>query len=171
MPARRYRVSIGDRTLEVEVDSRGDTPTVTLDGERLPAEMLPADASGLRRLRIGERVYELLLVQSADRVALALEGVSLEVGVEDERAARLAQFGGGPARAGGREVIAAPMPGLVVRVNVEPGRAVTAGESLVVLQAMKMENELASPRDGTVKAVAVEPGQAVEQGQVLVELE
>jgi biotin carboxyl carrier protein len=63
------------------------------------------------------------------------------------------------------------MPGLVVRVNVEPGRAVTAGESLVVLQAMKMENELASPRDGTVKAVAVEPGQAVEQGQVLVELE
>jgi biotin carboxyl carrier protein len=97
--------------------------------------------------------------------------VSLDVGVEDERAARLAQFSGRAARAAGREVIAAPMPGLVVRVNVEAGQAVTAGESLVVLQAMKMENELASPRGGTVKAVVVEPGQAVEPGQVLVELD
>jgi biotin carboxyl carrier protein len=171
MPARRYRISIGDRTLEVEVEDRGGPTTVAIDGERLSAELLPADASGLRRLRVGERVYELILAQSADRAALALEGVSLDVGVEDERAARLAQFSSRASRAAGREVIAAPMPGLVVRVNAEPGQAVAAGESLVVLQAMKMENELASPRDGSVKAVVVEPGQAVEVGQVLVELD
>ena len=78
MPARRYRVSIGDRTFEVEVDSRGDTTTVTLDGQRLPADLLPADASGLRRLRVGERVYELLLAQSSDWAFLMKTGTARE---------------------------------------------------------------------------------------------
>jgi biotin carboxyl carrier protein len=63
------------------------------------------------------------------------------------------------------------MPGLVLSVSVELGQYVGSGQSLIVLQAMKMENELGSPRDGTVKAVNVQPGQAVDQGQVLIELE
>jgi biotin carboxyl carrier protein len=97
--------------------------------------------------------------------------VSLEVQIQDERAAALARFGGGVARAHGQERISAPMPGLVVGVNVSPGQIVRAGDSLVILQAMKMENELASPRDGIVASIAVQAGQAVEQGQTLVELE
>jgi biotin carboxyl carrier protein len=62
------------------------------------------------------------------------------------------------------------MPGLVVRVLVEPGQTVGAGAGLVVLEAMKMENELKSPRAGVVDTVAARPGQAVEKGQVLVTL-
>jgi biotin carboxyl carrier protein len=102
---------------------------------------------------------------------VAVEGVALETLVEDELAVRLAAFSGGRSRTGGTQRVVAPMPGLVVRVNAAAGQAVTAGESLVVLQAMKMENELGSPRDGTVRSVAVEAGQAVEQGQLLVELD
>jgi biotin carboxyl carrier protein len=97
--------------------------------------------------------------------------VSLEVLVEDERAARLASYVRGLTRTSGLEAIAAPMPGLVLSVSVELGQYVGSGQSLIVLQAMKMENELGSPRDGTVKAVNVQPGQAVDQGQVLIELE
>ena len=63
------------------------------------------------------------------------------------------------------------MPGLVVRVQVQPGEKVAAGDSLVVLEAMKMENELKAGASGVVKSVRVAPGEAVEKGQVLVEFE
>jgi biotin carboxyl carrier protein len=63
------------------------------------------------------------------------------------------------------------MPGLVVRVGVEPGQVVRRGQVLVVLQAMKMENELSAPRDGTVREIRVRAGQAVDHGEVLAVLE
>jgi pyruvate carboxylase subunit B len=63
------------------------------------------------------------------------------------------------------------MPGLVVRVQVEPGVRVSAGDGLVVLEAMKMENELKAPAGGVVKRVRVAAGEAVEKGQVLVDFE
>ena len=70
-----------------------------------------------------------------------------------------------------RRELKAPMPGLVVKVLCEPGQQVEAGQALVVLQAMKMENELSLPRGGTVSQVSAEPGQTVEQGTVLVVVE
>jgi len=63
------------------------------------------------------------------------------------------------------------MPGLVVRVQVEAGQSVAAGAGIVVLEAMKMENELRAAAAGTVRTVRVRPGEAVEKGQVLVEFE
>jgi biotin carboxyl carrier protein len=171
MSIRRYRATVGDRTLEVELGSDSDRSHVLLNGEPLTAELSSADGQGVRRMRIGDRVHEVLLHVSDTRCHVAIGGVTVEVLVEDERAARLASFGGGKGSGGGLELIAAPMPGLVVSVNVETGQEVNAGQSLVVLQAMKMENELSSPRDGTVKAVHAQAGQPVEQGQALVELE
>jgi pyruvate carboxylase subunit B len=69
----------------------------------------------------------------------------------------------------GPKALRAPMPGLVVKVEVREGDTVFSGQGLVIVEAMKMENELKSERDGTVKRVAVEPGQTVEKDQVLVE--
>ncbi len=71
----------------------------------------------------------------------------------------------------GPSPLVAPMPGLVVRVTVQPGDVVAAGQGLVVMEAMKMENELRAPAAGTVKSVRVVPGTAIEKGAVLVELE
>lgn len=67
--------------------------------------------------------------------------------------------------------IKAPMPGLILEVNVAPGQEVKEGDYLLVLEAMKMENTLTAPRDGVVKAVAVEKGQTVDKNQLLVEME
>jgi biotin carboxyl carrier protein len=67
--------------------------------------------------------------------------------------------------------IKAPMPGLVLEIEVEPGQTVEQGEGLLILEAMKMENILKSPGDGVVKSISVNKGDAVEKGQILIEME
>jgi biotin carboxyl carrier protein len=67
--------------------------------------------------------------------------------------------------------IKAPMPGLVLDLEVEPGQTVSQGDVLLILEAMKMENVLKSPGDGIVKSIAVKKGDAVEKGQILIEME
>ena len=171
MPSRKYRVAVGERVVEVEVSSVNGGTAVMVGGRSVEAVLGPPDAAGVRRLRIAERVQDVLLASRSGVVAIALDGVALEAEVQDERSARLARFGGAAARGHGPQAVKAPMPGLVVRVHVASGERVQAGQGLIVLQAMKMENELNCPTDGTVKAVHVRPGQAVEHGELLVELE
>lgn len=67
--------------------------------------------------------------------------------------------------------ITAPLPGVVLDIKVRVGEAVPAGQILLILEAMKMENEIVAPRAGTVRAIAVHKGQAVTAGEVLVVLE
>ena len=78
---------------------------------------------------------------------------------------RLSAVASGPAP------LIAPMPGLIVRVNVKAGDQVAQGQGLVVMEAMKMENELRAPAAGTVKTVNIAPGTAVEKGTILIEME
>ena len=73
-----------------------------------------------------------------------------------------------PAVTGSGEAVAAPMPGTILKVNVQSGQAVKAGQVLVVLEAMKMENEIMAPKDGTITAVAVQKGATVDTGAPLV---
>lgn len=169
--SRRYVVFVGARTVEVEIRRDGDRVSVHVEDESTEARLSLPEVTGLRHLRLGNRVFELLLAAGEGRCQLAIDGVSFDVAVQDERAVRLASFGGGRSRRAGGVVVSAPMPGLVVRVAVEVGQRVEAGDVCVVLQAMKMENELGAPAAGVVKRVAVQPGQPVEQGQALVEVE
>lgn len=184
MTARRYHVTLGERSLQVEVRDADGGPTLVVGGSapraprlkraaerRFSAKLSPEDEFGVRRLRVGDRTVDLFIALNGNRCSVALEGVALELVVENQRVARLASLGGAMPRASGPAQVLAPMPGLVVRVDVQPGETVRQGEVLLALQAMKMENELASPRDAVVRAVSVQPGQAVELGQLLVELE
>ena len=115
-------------------------------------------ALGARRLGPGEW-----------RVALGGRGFRAEV--LEERTARLRELAGGGRRRAGIAALAAPMPGLVVRVEAEEGEMVEEGATLVIVEAMKMENELRAAGRARVARVLARPGQAVEKGQVLVEFE
>lgn len=98
---------------------------------------------------------------------IELTGQHFEVQVEDEREKALA----GAAKSLhelGEVIVHAPMPGLVLDVPLEIGASVARGETVLVLEAMKMENDLAAPRSGTIKEVRVNKGQTVNQGDVLV---
>jgi biotin carboxyl carrier protein len=116
---------------------------------------------------LGERRLELMVNRASDEVEVNIGGVGYRAEVLDEAHARLAQVTAGRGASHGRRDLKAPMPGLVVKVLVESGAIIEAGQPLVVLQAMKMENELSLPRGGTVSTVTVAPGQTVEAGQVL----
>ena len=100
---------------------------------------------------------------------LGFRGARYEIRVVDERTRHIQALAGVPASSTGPAILRAPMPGLVVRVLVSAGQTVQAGQGLVVLEAMKMENELRAGGTATVRAVAVVAGQAVEKGEVLIE--
>ncbi|MBA3317348.1 MAG: hypothetical protein H0T50_04570 [Gemmatimonadales bacterium] len=164
----KYIVGIAGREIEVEVD--GDRVTVIGSTRTASLRSIPGTTS--RQLVLDGRPTGLTM-RSAGRGQWSVEtrGDRWEVEVLDERTRHIRGLTAGSARQRGPKTLRAPMPGLVVRVLVETGHAVTAGAGLVVLEAMKMENELKAPATGVVRAVRVEAGQAVEKGQELVEFE
>jgi biotin carboxyl carrier protein len=166
-----YQVTIAERTLKVELRQAGDQLYARVDGGQEQPVRLDILHGPLRALVLGERRREFLASESAEGIRLAIDGLDYQAEVLDEVHARLAQVvGSGPLQHVRRE-LKAPMPGLVVKVLCEPGQQVEPGQSLVVLQAMKMENELSLPWGGTVTSISAESGQTVDQGQVLVVVE
>lgn len=162
----RYFVTIRDEVLEVEVD--GDR--VLLDGAPVDARLLPGPPAGLRSLRVGHRSHALVAgARRADVRTLHLDGERFDVEVVDERTRRIRQMSGPAAGQGGPRPLKAPMPGLVVKIEVAPGEPVTRGQGLIIVEAMKMENELKAEADGVVARILVSPGQAVEKDQVLLD--
>ncbi|MBA2679594.1 MAG: biotin/lipoyl-binding protein [Ktedonobacteraceae bacterium] len=162
------RVTIDDR--EADIDWRKIAPLASNEKER-------RGEGGRYHLIIGERSYEVYArrIENTDegggsRYEIQIGEQSFEVSIEDERTRLLA----GTVRAGASSNaarVSAPMPGLVIGTPVEAGAEVTAGQTVVALEAMKMENDLASPISGTIKEVRVQTGQTVEQGQVLILVE
>ena len=155
--------------IEVELDGL----SARLAPDAAPATLGAADDSPSRLLRVGDAVHEVEVRQlpGRGRYLLSIAGFRYEVEALDERARVIRDLTAAAAGPAGPAPLIAPMPGLVVRVNVEPGDVVQPGQGLVVMEAMKMENELRTQAGGTVKAVLVQPGAAVEKGAKLVELE
>jgi pyruvate carboxylase subunit B len=162
-----YFVTVGGREYRLELD--GDT--VTLTGRTHRVELRDIPGTPLRHLVVDGRSHVLAATpEGPGRWVLLHRGEAVVVEALDERGRHLRDLAGtGRVHAAGG-AIRAPMPGLVVRVLVERGASVSAGAGLVVLEAMKMENELKAAAAATVTQVLVRPGQAVEKGQTLVVL-
>jgi biotin carboxyl carrier protein len=164
----RYVVEIDGERVEVDVD--GDL--VRIDGETLRARLSETPGTPALQLTVGDAVHRVLARREGERgrYALTVDGRSYRAEALDERTRAIRDLSAATAAAAGPAPLVAPMPGLVVRVQVAEGDAVAAGQALVVMEAMKMENELRATTAGTVRRVAVAPGTAVEKGAVLVEL-
>jgi biotin carboxyl carrier protein len=171
----KYRARVagpdGGRSVEVEVHLDGDGVSVSLDGRRARWDVVPTPGGGFSILRADGRQAEAVPRRSSDgsaRVRVGTELVELEL--LDELTARAQAVAGKGASRGSGDVKAA-IPGRVLRVLAGVGDSVTKGQPLVVLEAMKMENDVRSPHDGVVRSVEVAAGQAVGTGQVLLRLE
>ncbi|HET9453852.1 MAG TPA: biotin/lipoyl-containing protein [Gemmatimonadaceae bacterium] len=164
----KYHVRVGEEEVEVVVE--GDD--VTVNGRKLRAH-LDSSTDPLHMLTMDGEVRQVVAKRGADRGAfeLSIGGQRFSVEALDARAKAIRALSGAGGKAAGPAHLMAPMPGLIVRVNVAAGDQVQPGQGLVVMEAMKMENELRAPAAGTVKRVVVNPGSAVEKGALLLEME
>jgi biotin carboxyl carrier protein len=165
----RYFVTVNGRTYEVEL---GGSQAVRVDGRALSAELRAVPGTPVKHLLLDGRSYTLIATRANGAGwALHLDGQRLEVEAVDERTRAIREMTGHSAPARGPKPVRAPMPGLVVRIEVEAGQHVQPGQGVAVIEAMKMENELRADGAGVVARVLVAAGQAVEKGAVLVEFE
>ena len=166
----RYIVQLNDQRKTVSVEPDG----VRYEGERPAyAELSDIEGSPVRMVKIGTHVYRVVAEkkQGRGRYTLWIDGYRFETEALDERTRAIRDLSAANAAPAGPAPILAPMPGLIIRVNVAVGDAVDAGQGVVVMEAMKMENELRASSAGTVKSIEVTPGTAVEKGALLVALE
>ena len=165
----KYFVKDGDTVHEIVVDGEH----VTVDGEKVVARLEDIPGTPLQLLTVGNRQEKVYARRGADRGAfeLSVGGFRFPLEALDERTRVIRELSGASGKAKGPAHLSAPMPGLIVRVSVKEGDQVRAGQGLVVMEAMKMENELRAASDGVVKRVVASPGTAVEKGALLLEME
>jgi biotin carboxyl carrier protein len=166
--------------LTAEIDGKSQEVQIKIDGARVLAQVdgrsyqIEARVSkqGFHLLMLGGRVYECRVAADAGRREIREVQIgSREFAVKliDPKRLRGGQSAG--AQADGAAQIVAPMPGKVVRVLVEQGAQVEAGDGIIVVEAMKMQNELKSPRNGTVTTLHAQAGATVNAGEVLAIIE
>jgi biotin carboxyl carrier protein len=166
----KYYATIDEQTFEIAVDHHG---RIMVDGIELNVDLKAIGGRQLYSLLINNISHEVILDTDADQrnlYGILVGGQRYLVKVQDERSRRLSLADRNLKPPEGELVIKAPIPGLVVKVMVAPGQQVVEGESLVILEAMKMENELRAPRGGVIHEVRVESRMQVAQGQALLTL-
>jgi len=166
----KYFVTLRNRTYEIDVGGG----RVTVDGEPFEAHLAAVPGTPLYHLLLAGSSWTVaaqpLEGTAPLRWALGAVGERFEVEAVDDRTRQIQALTGRTKPVAGGGVVKAPMPGLVVRVEVSQGQVVKVGEGLVVVEAMKMENELRAQRAGVVQTVHVAPGQTVDKGASLVTL-
>lgn len=161
----KYAASFREKRLEVRIS--GDR--IAVEGTEYRAQLVQFEDSPCCVLELeGEKVPLVLESSGKGKWIVSIRGDRYEVEVMDERIERARRTAAGARPHSTPQVLTAPMPGLVVRIPIVAGQQVEAGTSLVVLEAMKMENELKAAAPVTVERIEVRPGQPVEKGDVLV---
>jgi biotin carboxyl carrier protein len=160
------RINGADRTMDLA--QSGETCRFRMESqEERQAEVEEAEP-GVYSILIGGRSFEARVERNSDRALVVIDGRRFEIEVRDpRRMKRRAGAAGGE----GRQQVAAPMPGKVVRILVETGQTVEAGQGILVVEAMKMQNEMKAPRAGQVVSIAAREGATVNAGEVLAVIE
>lgn len=163
----KYEVTVGEQAYTVEITPDGK---VLLDDEPMVVDFGVIGESGLYLLLVNNESFEALVEQDEDSGTwnVLMRGNMYEADVMDERSLLLRSRKMTLVPESGEVAIKAPMPGLVVAVPVEIGQPIEEGDNLVILESMKMENELKAPRAGRVERISVGAGDSVERNQTLV---
>lgn len=171
-----YVVTIGQRRFQVKVIS---SHLVQVDGQRCEVDLVRL-AENHYSLRLDNSVFDVVSDPlpeeinngfASPRVRVLINTREYIATVDDRRSLLLKSLGREEANKSGSVVVMSPMPGMVVKVEVREGEEVSEGQGLIVLEAMKMENELKAPVRGRVSSVHVQRGTSVEKGEKLVTIE
>lgn len=163
----RYWLTLDDDTIEALAEPEG----LTVDGLPVEAALSRVEGTEVHLLRIGHSVHRIHAERSSEGVwHLDVGGRPIAVEVVDDRTRRLREMTRAAAGPEGPKPLKAPMPGLVLKVDVAEGDRVEPGQGLVIVEAMKMENELKADVPARVTRILVEAGATVDKDQVLIEL-
>ncbi|MFQ5615095.1 MAG: acetyl-CoA carboxylase biotin carboxyl carrier protein subunit [Anaerolineales bacterium] len=164
----KYITTIGDRKFQIEILGQR---RVIVDGVMLDVDFQSVSGQPVYSLIVDGKSFEAYIYPGDDEWQVLLKGDLYGASVEDERESRLRAASGSRVSDRGEFHLKAPMPGLVVDVPISEGQQVEQGAVLIILESMKMQNELRSPKAGTVSRVRVEAGDSVEQKQTLLSVE
>ncbi|MEP7291701.1 MAG: biotin/lipoyl-containing protein, partial [Chloroflexota bacterium] len=159
----KYVTIINDTRFEIEIEKDG---SLKVNGEPREVDFLKLGPA-LYSILMDHRSYEVVIEEREGDYEVLMQGRLYSGQVLDERAQLLATRRGGLDADTGELSIKAPMPGLIVAIPVSEGQEVKKGQTLVILESMKMQNELKTPRDGTVQRISVQAGHTVEQNKLL----
>ena len=164
----KYFVKVNGREHEVSIEEQAEELSVQVDGAPIRVSYEEVDSLGQVAMNVDGMAHAVSIEGDANTCHVVMAGYSFEVELEDEReraahAAERENAGGG--------IVKSVMPGVVVELLVAEGDVVEEGSSLLILEAMKMQNEIGSPSASRVKTVHVAQGEAVSSGQKLVTLE
>jgi biotin carboxyl carrier protein len=157
-------IEIDGQTLEVEFHSANGSARLQHAGRSYEA-LVSEPEPGLLVVLLDGRVYRCALDRLPDGAEVVVNGARRRVAVRDRKRMRAGSEAGG--RSGGRVTLVAPMPGKVVRVLCAAGDEVAAQQGVLVVEAMKMQNEVQAPRAGKIIEVRVREGQTVNAGEVM----
>ncbi|MBK6645680.1 MAG: biotin/lipoyl-binding protein [Anaerolineales bacterium] len=163
----RYISTIDGREFDIEIM---DDHHVRIGGRVIAVNFESVSGQPVYSLILDGKSFESFVYESDDEWQVLLRGRQYQVKVEDEREKRLKAAAGGGVAEGGEFHLKAPMPGLVVAIPVSEGQEIQKGQVLVILESMKMQNELKAPRDGVVAHIKAKAGESVEQKQILLNL-
>lgn len=165
----QFELELSGETYKVEISS--DQQIAIIDGHTVPFQIL-SDQSERLLVRLGTKIYKVTNSSTdGNYVHFALNGNPVEVSIKDEQQLLLEKLGFNSQSTVTAGVVNAPMPGKILDILVDEGDQVSEGFSLMVLEAMKMENELKSPVKGVVKSLNVKKNESVEKNQKLLEIE
>jgi biotin carboxyl carrier protein len=160
-----YIAKVKEQEFVIEI---GQDNRIVVNGESYDIDFRQMPKSGVTSLLLNQHSLEAVVDEGDGHWDVLIRGELYPVEVEDERSHRLAKARGSFAPPDGEVLLRSPMPGTVIAVPVSRGDIVSKGDKVVILESMKMENELRAPRDGIVSQVKVEAGSGVEKGQILV---
>jgi biotin carboxyl carrier protein len=164
----KYFVTVNGRPHEVELVERLGELTIRVDGEPLDLSVAEVDGLGQFAVVSEQRSYAASIEGGTHECALTIAGDRFRVEIEDER--ERAANAAARAKGGRGGTLKAVMPGVVVQVLVEVGQQVTEGQALLILEAMKMQNEIGAPVGGVVESLFVAKGQAIGGGDKLLSI-
>jgi biotin carboxyl carrier protein len=161
----KYIATVKDQEFIIEIDpDRG----ILIDGEPHEIDYRWLPSGGVSSLLMNNRSISAVIEERSDHWEVLIEGELYPVRVQDERAYRLERMRSTGLQVDGEAIVTSPMPGIIVAVPVAVGDSVRRGDKVIILESMKMENELRAPFDGVVTHVHVAAGASVEKDQPLV---
>ena len=164
----KYYVEIAGRERLVEIKTGKEGLQVLVDGEAHPVDIAEVQGAGLYSLLVDGNSHAYAARFEDGDAVLSFHDREVQLRIEDERTRLAHEATGGARRGGGPAEVKSVMPGVVKELRVAEGDSVAEGQPLLILEAMKMENEIRATHEGVVETIHVEPGAAVDKGALLV---